>query len=105
MPTTLTDKKILKNAEKILTKYKLCNSCLGRVFAKIETNMTNAERGKILRDKLKNFKKTKVKDCWLCEGLIDEIPHFANLIKDSLKGYEFEDNCEIILSGIISNKR
>jgi tRNA pseudouridine synthase 10 len=90
MHTKLTNNKVLKNAENILKNYKLCNSCLGRIFAKIETNMTNKKRGKILRFGLENFEKTKVKDCWLCQGLIDEIPHFANLIKENLKGYEFE---------------
>jgi tRNA pseudouridine synthase 10 len=90
MPVILTDKKILKSSEKILTKYKLCDSCLGRVFAKIETNMTNAKRGEILREEIRKFEETKVKNCWLCEGLIDEIPHFANLIKDKLAEYEFE---------------
>lgn len=90
MHTKLTNNKVLKNAENILKNYKLCNSCLGRIFAKIETNMTNKKRGKILRFGLENFEKTKVKDCWLCQGLIDEIAHFANLIKENLKGYEFE---------------
>jgi len=90
MRTKLTNKKILKNAQNILTNYKLCDSCLGRIFAKIETNMTNKKRGEILRFELGNFEKTKVKDCWLCQGLIDEIPHFAKLIQENLKGYEFE---------------
>jgi tRNA pseudouridine synthase 10 len=90
MHTKLTDKKILKIAEKILINYKLCDSCLGRVFAKIDTNMTNKKRGEILRGEFKNFEKTKIKDCWLCEGLIEEIKHFAKLIKEELKEYEFE---------------
>jgi tRNA pseudouridine synthase 10 len=90
MPVNLTDKKTLKTAEKILTKFKLCDSCLGRVFAKIQTNMTNKDRGEILRKEIKKFEEIKVKNCWLCEGLIDEIPHFANLIKDNLAEYEFE---------------
>ena len=90
MHTKLTNKKVLKNAQNIHTNYKLCDSCLGRIFAKIETNKTNKKRGEILRFGLGYFEKTKVKDCWLCQGLIDEIPHFANLIQENLKGYEFE---------------
>ncbi|PNX45965.1 MAG: tRNA pseudouridine(54/55) synthase Pus10 [Thermoplasmata archaeon M9B1D] len=90
MRTKLANKKVLKNAQNILTNYKLCDSCLGRIFAKIETNMTNKKRGEILRFGLGNFEKIKVKDCWLCQGLIGEIKHFANLIKENLKGYEFE---------------
>ena len=90
MPTTLTDKNILKSSEKILSKYKLCDSCLGRVYAKVQTGFTNQKRGEILRKHLKNFEKTKVKDCWLCGGLLDEIAHFADLIESKLSEYEFE---------------
>ena len=90
MTSGLKDEKIIKLAKKTLLKYKLCNHCLGRLFAKIEHGMTNGERGEILRKRLKKYEETKVDDCWLCSGLIDEIPHFADLISDSLKKYEFE---------------
>jgi tRNA pseudouridine synthase 10 len=90
MTVSLKDKDITELAEKILSKYKLCDSCLGRVFAKVEKEMTNKERGEALRKHLKQRKKTEVGKCWLCSGLIDEIPHFADLIEDSLKEYEFE---------------
>ena len=39
---------------------------------------------------LKKDKKTEVKDCWLCSGLCDEIPHFADLISNSLNDYDYE---------------
>jgi tRNA pseudouridine synthase 10 len=29
-------------------------------------------------------------ECWLCEGLIGEIPHFIDIITEALKDYEFE---------------
>jgi len=90
MAVSLKDNDITELAEKILSKYKLCDSCLGRVFAKVEKEMTNKERGEVLRKHLKQRKKTEVDKCWLCSGLIDEIPHFADLIEDSLKEYEFE---------------
>ena len=90
MTVSLKDKDITELTEKILSKYKLCDSCLGRVFAKVEKEMTNKERGEVLRKHLKQRKKTEVGKCWLCSGLIDEIPHFADLIEDSLKEYEFE---------------
>ena len=90
MKACLKDKEIKKIAKKTLSEYKLCDHCLGRVFAKVETGMTNQKRGEQLREYLKNDEKTKVSDCWLCEGLIDEIPHFTNLIIDSLKDYEYD---------------
>ena len=90
MTVNLKDKEIVELAEKILSRYKLCDSCFGRVFAKLEHEVTNIERGEILREHLKQRRKTDVNKCWLCSGLIDEIPHFANLIADSLKEHEFE---------------
>jgi len=89
MTVNLEDKAILKTAEKILLKYKLCNHCLGRLFAKIQPGQTNQKRGETIIKGL-NHKATKVKDCWLCEGLLDEIVHFTKLLMKTLKDYEFE---------------
>ena len=90
MTIVLDDKKILKIADETLLKYSLCDHCLGRIFAKIETGLTNKKRGQSIREDLKKSKKTAVKDCWLCSGLCDEISHFANLILGSLKDYDYE---------------
>ena len=90
MSKSLKDKKILKIANKTLSEYSLCDHCLGRVFAKIDSGLTNKERGQILRNNLKKIEKTEVDDCWLCSGLVNEIPYFANLILDSLNDYEFD---------------
>ncbi len=90
MSNSLKDKEITAIADKILLKYSLCDHCLGRVFAKIEHGKTNKERGEIIRKILKHQSKTDVDECWLCSGLIDEIPHFADIISDSLKVYDFQ---------------
>jgi tRNA pseudouridine synthase 10 len=90
MSTTLIDKKVLNIADKILFNYKLCDHCLGRVFAKIDCKMTNYERGQIIRKNLKKYKKTDVKNCWLCSGLLSEIKHFTDIISDILKKYEYD---------------
>ena len=89
MVSKLSDKKIQDIAEKALQKYKLCDHCLGRLFAKIGTDTTNDKRGEQLRSYIK-WEKTEIKDCWLCSGLLDEINHFADLTQDSLKDYEFD---------------
>ncbi|RLF32221.1 MAG: tRNA pseudouridine(54/55) synthase Pus10 [Thermoplasmata archaeon] len=89
MVETVYDKKILNTAKKILLEYPLCDYCLGRVFSKIEKNVTNKERGEKIRNLIKK-QETNVVDCWLCSGLMDEIPHFAQLIEDSLKEYEYD---------------
>jgi tRNA pseudouridine synthase 10 len=76
-------------ADKILSKYSICNACLGRMFAKIGQDMSNSNRGLILRQQVKGKPDIK-QECWLCEGIIDEIDHFTDLIISSLKNYEFE---------------
>lgn len=76
-------------ADKILSKYPICNACLGRFFAKIGHDISNNYRGSVLRQHLKNHSKS-IEKCWLCEGITDKIDHFTNLIIDALKNYEFE---------------
>jgi tRNA pseudouridine synthase 10 len=90
MITTLNDKKILKIADSILRDYKICDYCFGRIFAKIETGMDNKKRGEILRKSLKIDKFTKIENCWLCSGLLNEIQSFADLVSYSLKDYDFD---------------
>ena len=90
MVLKLKNKKILNIADKILFNYELCDHCIGRVFAKIDNKLTNFERGNIVRKYLKKYKKTNVKNCWLCSGLLNEIKHFADLISNSLKKFEYK---------------
>lgn len=89
MIKNLKNKKVLNVADKILLNYKLCDHCLGRVFAKIDIKLTNKERGQIIRKNLKKYKKTQVKNCWLCSGILNEIKHFTDLISNNLKKYEY----------------
>jgi len=90
MVISLKNKKIVLLTKKILSKYKLCDHCLGRLFAKIEHGITNEKRGQKLRKNMVQYKKTKINKCWICSGLLDEIQHFADLILNHLKDYEFE---------------
>jgi len=82
--------KTLMLAEKIVSAYHLCDSCLGRLFRQIEKGPTNKQKGTLIRNNLKQSKKTHAKDCWLCEGLTGETDHFVDLISDALKEYEFD---------------
>ena len=90
MTGSLKDKKNIEIAEKALSNYKLCDHCLGRLFAKIDRGVTNKKRGEQLRTHLKQHEKVEVDDCWLCSGLMGEINHFVDLISESLEEYEFE---------------
>jgi tRNA pseudouridine synthase 10 len=90
MINSLKEKKLLNIAEKAILNYDLCNHCLGRIFAKIEHGLTNKQRGEALKKYLKIQKEIDVKNCWLCNGLLNEVLHFSNLIKISLNGYEYD---------------
>jgi len=89
MINNIKDKNVINVANKISLNYKLCDHCLGRVFAKIDNKLTNKERGEIIRKNLKKYKKIEVKNCWLCSGLLNEIKHFSDIISNSLKKYEY----------------
>ncbi len=83
---------MLEDAEKIvrekLMRYKLCDACLGRQFAKVGHGKKNDERGKEIRE-IVGLEKVLPGQCWLCGGLMEEIPKFADLVIEALKGYEF----------------
>jgi tRNA pseudouridine synthase 10 len=80
----------LKQAEQLLHEYRLCDSCFGRLFRKEIKDGTNSQKGQSIRKKLHHPERTSTHDCWLCEGLIDEIPHFTKIIASALKDYEFK---------------
>ncbi len=81
--------KILDIANKTIKNYQLCDNCIGRLFRQLNKGVSNKQKGESIRRNIKFEKKINSNDCWLCEGLIDEIPHFASLISDALKNYEF----------------
>jgi len=76
-------------ASQLLQKYHLCDACLGRLFKKGLEPGTNEQKGQRLRQELQFAKKTPIEECFLCEGLVREIPHFADLITDALKDYDY----------------
>jgi tRNA pseudouridine synthase 10 len=80
----------LKQAEQLLQERHLCDACLGRLFRQEIKEGNNAEKGRFIKKQLHNTEKITSNDCWLCGGLIDEIPHFVDLITKTLKEYEFE---------------
>ncbi|MCJ2557173.1 MAG: tRNA pseudouridine(54/55) synthase Pus10 [Candidatus Thermoplasmatota archaeon] len=65
----------------------LCDSCLGRLFGRVGTGFTNAERGKAIRESLDVQREGP---CSLCSGLMDEIPKFARLVESALSEFEFD---------------
>lgn len=81
---------ILKQAEPLLDQYRLCDACLGRLFRKELKEGNNTQKGQHIRKHLRHISKVSPDECWLCEGLIAQIPHFAQLITQTLKEYEYD---------------
>ncbi|MBN1280091.1 MAG: tRNA pseudouridine(54/55) synthase Pus10 [Candidatus Thermoplasmatota archaeon] len=73
----------------VLQQYQLCDACLGRLFRNSCKEGSNTEKGKKIRTTLHQTHQVPTKQCWLCEGLIEDIPHFARLITDALRENEF----------------
>lgn len=80
-----------KNKEKlkIILKNDVCNNCLGRQFGMIGHGMTNSERGKIIRNFVKESKEpTK---CFLCNNFFrDEIEKVTKNVVSKFHDYEFK---------------
>ncbi|MCL2317906.1 MAG: tRNA pseudouridine(54/55) synthase Pus10 [Methanomassiliicoccaceae archaeon] len=64
----------------------LCDRCLGRMFGKIGTGMTNDLRGRKIRNGLteegKNIPSPEM--CSLCENVFDLMPRFATAVAESV---------------------
>ncbi len=65
----------------------LCESCVGRLFARVGTGLSNRERG---RRALSELRMKGARSCWLCRGLVEEIPTFAALVIDELARWQSE---------------
>jgi len=65
----------------------LCDACLGRRFAKIETGLTNTQRGEIVRDEAAAAR-VATADCFVCRGLLAELDSFAEAAIDALSPYD-----------------
>jgi tRNA pseudouridine synthase 10 len=53
----------------------LCDACLGRLFGKAGHGFTNPERGRAVRE----VRGIPDGPCWMCAGLMTEVPKFADL--------------------------
>jgi tRNA pseudouridine synthase 10 len=82
---------LIRKAHHLLQEYRLCDSCLGRLFRKeIRNGSNNAQKGYIIRQQLRVKKQTLPADCWLCEGLLNELPEFITLLSNALEDYEYK---------------
>jgi len=84
---------LLDVAIKVLDQGPICDSCLGRQFAKLSTGWSNKERGAAIRMVLvmhRNQEMQKAEKCWVCNGLFDALDVWAQRAIKALSGYEYD---------------
>ncbi len=71
----------------------VCDHCLGRMFGKLGTGMTNDLRGRILRSKLKELGIDAPAEefCPLCENVFDMMDRFAEAAAESINEVESDN--------------
>ncbi|HKM09696.1 MAG TPA: tRNA pseudouridine(54/55) synthase Pus10 [Candidatus Methanomethylophilaceae archaeon] len=82
----------IEKAER-LAERGLCNRCLGRMFGKEGTGMTNDVRGDMLRGTLisKDMDLPPKEVCPLCGNIFDLLPRFAEAVSDIVHTVESDD--------------
>lgn len=94
VPPEMTE--LVEKAEGALSK-DLCDHCLGRLFAQVDTGLTNAERGESLRMAVDLARALRDEGpisihqhCWVCDELFQMVPRFADAVIDKLSTVEFD---------------
>jgi len=87
---------IVEKAEAVLEEHKLCDHCLGRLFAKLGRG-TNEERGRAIRFVLNMERSARglepiaePEKCELCHNVFERIPELVDAMKKASEGIEFE---------------
>ena len=79
---------VQEQAREILLAGPICDECLGRGFAKLGRGLSNAARGKSLRDVLSVLATSE--RCWICNGLFDGTDAWAERAAEQAIGIEFD---------------
>ncbi len=76
-----------------LAEMGLCDHCLGRMFGKLGTGMTNDERGRLIREALaeQGVDAPAEEFCPLCENVFDLLERFAEAAADSINDVESDN--------------
>ncbi len=76
---------ILSEAKIISTDYRLCDVCLGRLYAKKMAVSSNDRLGK----KLQTFLKTKATKCYICKNLLENLQYPLKAIIEATSDMQF----------------
>lgn len=87
----LLDSSVLARLAPTAARADVCDACLGRLVAKVETGLTNAERGRRIRAaaSLVGIAPSGSHGCAVCGGLLEEVPKFAVIATEALAAFEF----------------
>jgi len=87
---------MIDRADRALKAHDLCDHCLGRLFAQVETGTTNEERGRGMRaavalERSTGSESTPPREpCWLCEGTFDSLERYAQAAIEKLGTIEYD---------------
>ena len=78
--------RVIEDTKKILREHRLCDQCLGRMFAKRLDVLSHNKLGQKIRHKLKQ---RNPKSCYICKNLMSDMDiHLSKMLEIS-KEYEF----------------
>ena len=78
-------------ARKVIKEGPVCDHCLGRQLAKISSGLSNEQRGKILKEVLRERgEELKEGKCWVCNGLFEHLEYWVSKALERLGDYEFD---------------
>ena len=88
---------LVTRAEKALSK-DLCDYCLGRVFARVDTELSNHERGQSLRLAVNFVRIMEEREplpphvmCEVCDDIFSLVPRFADAVFEKLSALEYHN--------------
>ncbi|MBU4071646.1 MAG: tRNA pseudouridine(54/55) synthase Pus10, partial [Candidatus Thermoplasmatota archaeon] len=72
-----------------LSQFQLCDSCLGRLFAKVGRGVENRSRGIIARPLLNVVSPEKDSECFMCKGVASRVEMYAEQAINALAEWEY----------------
>jgi tRNA pseudouridine synthase 10 len=74
----------------IMKERRLCDHCLGRLFARVGYGVDNTTRGRLIREHF-DYSSEISEKCWLCSDLFNEVEKFSEMIVEKLNDWEFNN--------------
>jgi tRNA pseudouridine synthase 10 len=85
------DEEVLARAERIIREGYICDRCLGRQFSTVIEAKNNKQRGKIIKDALRE-RGVEVREdgtCWICLDFFEELDKWIKKVGEEFREIEF----------------